>query len=120
MTSIGGSAFYNCKSLTTVSFPNAKSIGASAFASCAALTTASFPNVTSIGAYAFRYCSALESLYFITSNVPTLGASAFLNTPLSVSTLIGHFGSIYVPQSLLASFKAATNWKAYSARMVGV
>lgn len=32
----------------------------------------------------------------------------------------GIYGSIYVPASLLASYKTATNWITYSSRFVGV
>jgi hypothetical protein len=36
---------------------------------------------------------------------------------MSISTLTGSFGSIYVPSSLVASYKAATNWAAYADRI---
>jgi hypothetical protein len=33
---------------------------------------------------------------------------------------LGYFGSIYVPTSLLASYKTANNWTYFSSRFVGV
>ena len=116
-TSIGTYAFYSCTSLTTVSFPNATSIGANAFSGCTRLTTASFPKATSIGANCFRNCQSLESLYLLASSVATLGNSVFLSTPMSLSSYLGHFGSIYVPASLVDTYKSKANWSVYSARI---
>ena len=116
-TSIGTYAFYSCKSLTTANFPNATSIGANAFSGCTRLTTASFPKATSIGANCFRNCQSLESLYLLASSVATLGNSVFLSTPMSLSSYLGHFGSIYVPASLVDTYKSKANWSAYSARI---
>ena len=48
-------AFYQCSSLTNVSFPNATSIGNHAFQFCKSLISVSFPNATSIGDYEFGY-----------------------------------------------------------------
>lgn len=55
------------------------------------------------------------------SSVPYLNTSSvFMYTPMLYSSYTGAFGSIYVPTSLLTSFKTATNWSKYSARFVGV
>ena len=60
------------------------------------------------------------SLYLMGSSVvSSLVATAFNTTPLSRS-INGKFGSIFVPASLLAQYKSARNWKAYSSRMVGI
>ena len=58
VTSIGGSAFSNCSSLTSVELPNSvTSIGSYAFSGCSSLTSVELPNsVTSIGGSAFYYC----------------------------------------------------------------
>lgn len=117
VTTIGMNAFHNCSSLTTASFPNVTTISSSAFYRCSSLTEASFPKAKSIGSQAFRNCTKLMSLYILASSVATLGPSAFLSTPMSLSTYTGSFGSIYVPASLVSSYKTATNWKSYSARI---
>lgn len=117
---IGASAFTYCSSLKNVFTPLVKSIRGSAFGSCSSLATISFPEATTISAQAFRYCESLESAYFLGSSVPTLSGSVFNNTPMSVSTYIGKWGSILVKESLLATFKTATNWATWSARMVGL
>ncbi len=119
-TFIGTSAFYACSTITNVIFPVAVSVGASAFYACRSIAFVSFPLVNSLGAGVFRSCQKLESAYFLGSSVPTLGANAFTSTPMSASSWIGYWGSIFVKESLLASFQAATNWSLYSARMVGL
>lgn len=118
---IGNYACQNCYDLKTVTASLAEKINTGAFYACSSLVTLSFPAATNIGASAFQNCIALESLNLTGSTVVTLAnVNAFTNTPMSMSTLTGNFGSIYVPSSLYASYIAATNWKTYSARFVSV
>jgi hypothetical protein len=121
-TTIGYSAFGYCSRLTTVSFPVATTISDYAFTSCSGLITASFPAATSIGGSAFNRCYNLKSLYLTGSSLCKLSNSnAFASTPIGgYSTSAGTYGSIYVPASLLASYKASTNWTYFSSRFVGV
>lgn len=116
---ISGSAFYNCTSLTTANFPNVASISGNAFRSCTSLTTASFPNVKSInGGYVFNGCTRLKSFYILASSVAGLAdTNVFANTPMSTSSYLGYFGSIYVPASLVDSYKSARYWSAYADRI---
>jgi hypothetical protein len=47
-------------------------------------------------------------------------SDAFRSTPIAGYTdSAGKYGSIYVPASLLASYKTATNWTYFSSRFVG-
>ena len=64
VTSIGESAFWWCKSLTSITIPNSvTSIGESAFWGCKSLTSITIPSsVTSIGEGAFRWCESLTSI----------------------------------------------------------
>jgi len=119
-TTIGTNAFAYCSNLTTVDFPAATTIGSNAFQNCYSLTTVDFPAVTSIGSYAFQNCNALESIYFRASTVAALKANVFTSTPMSVSTYLGHFGSIYVPASLVSDYKTANNWSAYADRITAI
>ena len=59
VTSIGGTAFFGCSGLTSVTIPNSvTSIGDGAFRECSGLTSVTIPNsVTSIGDGAFEYCN---------------------------------------------------------------
>ena len=116
VTDIGISAFYSCASLTSVSFPKVTHINPSAFYSCTSLTSVSFPKAKEIGLSAFRTCKLLTSIYLNASRVCTLqNSNAFSGTGIW-----SHTGSIFVPSSLVASYKAATNWVYFSSRFVGV
>ena len=121
-TSIDDYAFCTCVNLTSVNFPLCKSIGDNAFYNCTSLTTVSLPICTSISGYTFCRCYNLKSLYLTGSSVCKLSASnAFNSTPIGgYSTSAGTYGSIYVPASLLTSYKNATNWTYFSSRFVGI
>ena len=64
VTSIGNSAFDNCRRLTDITIPKSvTSIGNYAFYNCSSLTSITIPDsVTSIGDYAFFYCYQLTSI----------------------------------------------------------
>lgn len=143
-TDIGNGAFVYCTSLTTINMPVVETINMSAFTSCYKLTSLSLSTVKTIGSYAFNSCSSLytarfsaaefigsgafqkcfklKSLYLLGSSICTLAASnAFTSTPIGgYSTSAGTYGSIYVPASLLSSYKTATNWSYFSRRIKGL
>ena len=123
-TYIESSAFNGCYSLTTANFPSCPIVGAYAFNYCYSLTTANFPKCDSIGASAFASCYNLISLYLnhVFSVTTLAGTSVFYSTPIGGRTTStgGVYGSVFVPLSLLTSFKTATNWASISARIVGV
>jgi len=114
--SIDRYAFSYCSRLTSVSFPACTYIGSYAFAYCSSLTTVSFPLCTSISGYAFYSCSKLSIIYLINSSICILGNSnAFSNTSIWSTK-----GSIFVPSSLVASYKTASHWSYFSNRIFGV
>ena len=78
VTSIGGSAFRYCTSLTSVTIPDSvTSIGEEAFYGCWDLTRLTIPgSVTSIDKDAFCFCSSLTSVT-IPDSVTSIGDSAF-------------------------------------------
>ena len=120
-TFIDQQAFKSCTSLTTASFPTCTSIGALAFIGCTGLTTVSLPACTIIDLSAFASCYRLLSLYLTGSSVVTLvGINAFSSTPIGGYTEYtgGVYGSIYVPSSMLASYKNYQTWKPLSSRIV--
>ena len=90
--------------------------------------------VTSVGAYAFAFCSALTSVSLPTS-VFQIDQAAFYNSnvirvdiPRTTEVKLGINAFNYcpaalqiaVPAHLLKTYKEATNWSAYEAKMVGV
>ena len=66
VTSIGGAAFLDCSSLTSVTIPyRVTSIGRYAFDGCTSLTSVTIPDsVTSIGEWAFADCTSLTDVYY--------------------------------------------------------
>ena len=70
---------------------------------------------TSIGSYAFRNCNKLTSIYLLASSVCTLYNSSVFYIAGITSTQ----GSIFVPSSLVTSYKTATNWTYFSNRIFG-
>ncbi len=78
VTSIGEYAFYDCRSLTSVTIPDSvTSIGEWAFSYCKSLTSVTIPDsVTSIGREAFYKCESLTSVT-IPDSVTSIGGNTF-------------------------------------------
>ena len=82
-----GSAFYNCRSLTSVTIPDSvTNIGNSAFHCCSGLTSITIPNtVTKIGASAFCGCTGLKSIT-IPDSVKDISWNAFRRCSIKTVT----------------------------------
>ena len=78
VTSIGTSAFYNCRSIFSVSLPDSVTvIGDTAFMDCISLTGMDLPDhLTEIGGSAFSGCTSISELT-IPASVTTLGIGPF-------------------------------------------
>ena len=102
VTSIGRSAFYNCRKLTSVTIPSSvTSIGDDAFYGCSGLTSVTIPSsVTSIGRRAFYNCSGLTSVA-IPSSVTSIGDDAF-NGCSGISTIIVDYGETFHIRMILS------------------
>ena len=76
--SIGGYAFYCCRSLTDVTIPNSvTSVAYAAFHGCSGLTSITIPDsVTSIGNGAFSDCISLTSIS-ISNNITSIAEYTF-------------------------------------------
>ena len=114
LTEIATNAYINCNSISQVKFENVTSIGNSAFQYCYNLRIADFPAATKIGTYAFNNCSNMEAL--ILRNTTQVCSLAALNA-LYYSGINNRTGYIYVPDALVDSYKAATNWSTYAAQI---
>jgi uncharacterized repeat protein (TIGR02543 family) len=97
LTSIGSAAFYNCSKLTgTLTLPaGLTSIGNSAFYSCSGLSgSLTLPaRLTSIGSAAFYSCSGLSGSLTLPAGVTSIGNSAFYSCS-------GLSGSLTLPAGL--------------------
>lgn len=118
VTSIGPSAFHQCRSLASVTIPNSvTNIGGSAFSSCSSLTSVTIPNsVTSIGNGAFYECSSLTSVT-IPDSVTSISSYVFLECvgltsvtiPGSVTSIgVGTFEDCNSLMSVMVSGKTTT------------
>lgn len=93
-------------------------VSASAFYHCGKLSKIILPNISAIYYSAFYGCECLQSVYlFSTSCVYLASANAFYNTPLTINSASAN---IYVPASLVETYKTAYNWSFYSSRFVGL
>lgn len=119
----GNYTFASCN-ISSAYFPhfNGSYTISSCFYRCLVLSSVLFSDASCIrGSSVFYGCSRLISMFFLGSSVCTLGNSigtVFGSTPVSnYSTTAGRWASIFVPQSLLASYKAATNWTTISSKI---
>lgn len=117
VTKIGKYAFMgsSIKSFTSTSV---ETIDSSVFHSCGQLEKVDLSNVVSMGDGNFYACSKLKVLIIrTTSQVCSLVTTdssfdmewSFYNTPIANGT-----GYIYVPDDLVESYKADTNWSTYA------
>ncbi len=132
VTSIGGSAFYACSSLTAITIPESvTSIGDDAFRGCWNLTAITIPaSVTSIGDYTFSNCSSLTSIT-IPESVTSIGYGAFsgcrsltditceAKTPPTlegsyVFYLVNKSIPLYVPAGSVEAYKSAQYWSEFT------
>ncbi len=108
VTSIGNSAFYQCRGLTSVTIGNGvTSIGDYAFYYCTGLTSVTIGNsVTNIGNYAFRYCTGLTSMRVDAKIPPQCGDNSFYNVPQDIP--------LYVPCGTKEAYQADAVWSSFT------
>lgn len=114
-TTLSSFAFRGNTAMSSFSLPLCATIGASAFQSCA-MTSISLPVCKTIATGAFSSCTKLTAIYLPSTIMCTLNASdAFTGAGIKSTA-----GSIFVPASLVSSYKAATNWTYFSNRIFAI
>ena len=100
--SIGSLAFWNHKSLISVSIGNGvTNIKSSAFDECSGLININLPDsMTTIGSSAFRDCSGLTSIT-IPDSVTSIGSSAFEDCSALTSVTMPTIAISYIPKTNL-------------------
>lgn len=128
ITTVGSHTFRGFSTLTSISLPNVTILYAYALESCSNLVDVYLPKVTTLNNYAMQNCKALVRLEF-PNKITTQGAvwinctalttlilrgstmsglgnkNCFNGTPIARGT-----GYIYVPDTLVDTYKANTNW----------
>lgn len=113
-TVTGNYMFRYCTSLKNVDVPKLKKVGYGMFYNCSSLERLDLPSATEIGVYAFYTASKLITLILrspVVCTIPDNSASqyTFTGTPIASGT-----GYIYVPASLVDTYKSANIWSTYA------
>lgn len=129
-TTIGANSFRNCTSLEAIYLPlctinNVQYV----FSGCTKLLTAVLPSAEIIQQYVFQDCTVLKSIDMKATQIktgafrrsPALDTLVLRNTSVVTLAAIAAFegtrfatgeagGTLYVPNDLIASYQAASNW----------
>ncbi len=108
VTTIGDNCFYVANHLISANLPLVTSLPIDSFR-LSTIQTADFSAVTNINRTAFTDCTSLETLIIRT---PSVCVISDILVALRGSKIASGTGFIYVPDNLVDSYKAATNWVA--------
>ena len=108
VTTIGTGCFRQARSLTSANLPLVTALPMDFFRE-STIQTADFAAVTNINRTAFTDCTSLETLIIRT---PSVCVISDISVALRGSKIAAGTGYIYVPDNLVDSYKAATNWVA--------
>ena len=131
VTSIEGFAFYQCRSLKSVTIPSSvTSIGSSAFEECTAMTSLTLSDgLLSIGGSSFEGCTGLSTIT-IPGTVTSIALNAFKNcsnlknvtteiqTPFAILDNvfegIASGGTLTVPQGTKSAYQSTAGWNKFT------
>ena len=110
-------AFSGCTALTKAVLSNIVTVGNSSFYNCNLLAYCDLgANVTSIGTSVFYKNSKLKTLIIRNTNVvPTIQSNTFSSSAIASGT-----GFVYVPDTLVDSYKVADKWSTYANQIKGL
>ena len=116
VTTIGNACFNMAKNLISANLPLVTALPADAFRN-SSIRTADFGAVTNINRTAFTDCTSLETLIIRT---PSVCVISDISIALRGRKIASGTGYIYVPDNLVDSYKAATNWVALANQIRGL
>lgn len=122
VSSVLGSSFYQCTSLEELFLPYVTTLQTFTIAQCHNLKKVDFPLVTSIDSYVFYYCCSLTTVILrsttmctLSSTSPFAGCHHYLGSTHETYNPNGDKdGYIYVPRSLVDTYKADSVWSKYA------
>lgn len=134
---VGYCAFDYCKSIQSINIPNCKVIDFAGLGNLNVLQSISLPLCKSIGQYGMNNCYKLQSISLpLCSYIGPVGlygcsslSVAYIGTGIDTVCVLNDINalqgcpaltSIYVPASLVESYKTATNWTYYSNKIFGI
>lgn len=111
---LGAYSFMNCPKLKSLIVPLSTNSSTNLCQNCVELEKVDMGSMKTVGTGAFSGCTKLVTLIIrggrsATSPANLSNINAFTNTPIANGT-----GYIYVPQSMVDLYKAATNWVTYA------
>lgn len=110
---LSNSGFRSQAYLKSITLPKVESASTDAMRGCTGLTYVDLPKCTQFAASIFNGCTNLETLIMRASKVCSMAnANALTDTKIANGE-----GYIYVPSTLVNSYKTATNWSTYSAQI---
>lgn len=115
---IGYAAFERCANLSYIYCPRCTDLGYRPFSGT--ILRSFVASISSMGNGAFYGCTSLSAAYLIGPSLVTIGNDPFANSPMANSSYLGYYGSIYVRESLVAAYRASTEWASYVDRFVGL
>ena len=134
VATLGTYVFQNDALLATLTLGTITEISNYDFAGCKALTSFNLTGITKIGAYAFQNAGISE--IEIPDSVASVGNYAFSGCPLTsvtvrattpptgglnmFGTAANFTGTIYVPSESVDTYKAATRWSTYAAKIQAI
>lgn len=133
VTELPANAFIGCSSLTTLDLSNIASFnsGGGQFSFCTGVTSIIFNSqLTSIPPKFMTYAGNVT--FTIPASVTSIGSEAFGRTSTTITCLgttpptlpntytLGNVVAIYVPASAVETYKTATNWDSYAAKISAI
>lgn len=140
LKTISTQAFYLCSGLEYIELPSSlTTLENAVFSSCSALKTITIPSgITALNQNCFYDCSSLEEIIFL-GNITKINSMVFngcaklakmvfknvtnvvsLSSSIADTLIAKGTGYVYVPDSLVESFKVASGWQTYAAQIKGL